>query len=111
MAFHFMGREVTGRWKGRTKAIKWEVAKLLRDMQENEWSRSYSVTTQHPNLLWNSVTHAFLDLKLVSSGISVRTLALHEVGTSIWQAFWVMQNWLTTSEQQSTAHERKNNSR
>ena len=30
-------------------------------LQENEWSRSYSVTNQHPNLRWNFVIHEFLD--------------------------------------------------
>ena len=30
-------------------------------LQKNEWSASYRVTNQHPNLPWNFITHGFLD--------------------------------------------------
>ena len=42
------GREVAGR-------------KNCFFLQENEWSQSYKVTRQHPNLAWNFMTLGFLD--------------------------------------------------
>ena len=42
------GREVTGRWN-------------CFFLRENEWSRSYKATNQHPSLPWNFITHGFLD--------------------------------------------------
>ena len=54
------GREVTGR--------------LLKFffLREDEWSRSYRVTKQHPSLPWNFMTHGFLDRSAFpDSGLSV----------------------------------------
>ena len=39
----------------------------------NEWSRSYRVTNQHPNLPWNFMTHGFLDLSRTLLRILLRS--------------------------------------
>ena len=63
---HFMGREVTGRYKFRCKlsngwSRSYEEINNCFFLQEIEWSRSYRGIKQHPNLPWNFTAHGFLD--------------------------------------------------